>query len=377
MKVALLTHEHPLSPRPGGIGRYLRDYAPALAQEVDVTMITTEDGPELPGVRQIVVDGWQSLPSPVRTWVLAGEIAARLRQIQPDLVEAANFGGLGCRDNGPWAKVVRMATPVRHTPVRPSFMARLARPIHHRWEQATAERAELWISNSAANVETCKENYSCDKPTLVVPLGLKLQPAPVRPSRGDLLFVGRIEVRKGVDTLLHAWDRVVRQGLAEGTCLHLVGRDMAGRHTPSFLGECLEGLSFTEQTLKVHGGLSEAELSELRGRCSICVVPSRYESFGLVCVEAFAAGHCVVASAAGGLQEVVKDKIDGLLLPPESVEAWSTALAQLIRDNDLRQSLALAGSESLGRDFSVETMVKRSIEAYRQAIAIRASRGSS
>lgn len=111
-------------------------------------------------------------------------------------------------------------------------------------------------------------------------------------------------------------------------------------------------------------------------RSLFAVVPSLWpEPFGLVALEAAAAGKPVVASATGGLRDIVVDGETGLLVPPEDRSALVQALRRMIAEADLRARLG-AAAEKRAADFSPMAIVPRYEEAYRLAIENRRGRSS-
>ena len=101
-------------------------------------------------------------------------------------------------------------------------------------------------------------------------------------------------------------------------------------------------------------------------------MPSHWEGFGLVAVEAMAAGRAVVATEASSLPEIVRDGVDGRLVPPRSPDALAAALVELGSAPELRARMGEAGRERARRDFSLAAM----LEAYERRL-LRAARGAS
>ncbi len=174
-------------------------------------------------------------------------------------------------------------------------------------------------------------------------LGLKGSPA--------LLFVGRIEPLKGVDLLLD----VVAELREQFANLHLLV--LGGEASPSpgrasrngelrRLENQVQRLGVAENVSFV-GAIDQEKLPLYYNAADICVVPSHYESFSLVAAEALACGTPVVASKVGGLQSLVVDHHNGLLVPWRSPQAFATEISLLLRNEELRNHLALAARESV------------------------------
>jgi glycosyltransferase involved in cell wall biosynthesis len=119
---------------------------------------------------------------------------------------------------------------------------------------------------------------------------------------------------------------------------------------------------------RVHftGILSDAELERRYAACNIVVMPSRYESFGLVLLEAMRYGKPIVSSNVGGIAEVIRDGETGLLVPPGDAAALESAIASLAADASLRQRLGQAAFGSFATQFTRSVMAGAAEEFYRR-----------
>lgn len=108
---------------------------------------------------------------------------------------------------------------------------------------------------------------------------------------------------------------------------------------------------------------------------AVYVQPSRVEPFGLAVLEAMAVGTPVVASATGGLREIVEPERSGLLVPPEDPAALATAIDRVLTDKALAARLATEGRRRATEDFSEERMLTELMAIYRQAVVPRRVRG--
>lgn len=109
---------------------------------------------------------------------------------------------------------------------------------------------------------------------------------------------------------------------------------------------------------RVHFLGYRSDIADLMASVDCVVLPSVAEAFGLVLVEALYLGAPVVASAVGGVPEIVMDGVDGLLVPPGEPRALARALELLATDAGLRERLAGAGRERVAREFAFETMMR-------------------
>jgi glycosyltransferase involved in cell wall biosynthesis len=156
------------------------------------------------------------------------------------------------------------------------------------------------------------------------------RPSFVPPVGDYLMFAGALGPHKGIDVLLEAWS-----GLRNRPPLVLAG--IRRFDTPT---------SFPPGVIVTDDVLPREEVLRGWGHCLAAVVPSVWpEPFGLVAAEAMAAGKPVVASAVGGLAELVQDGVTGIHVPPGDVLALRDALERIIADAPLRARLGAAGRE--------------------------------
>jgi glycosyltransferase involved in cell wall biosynthesis len=106
------------------------------------------------------------------------------------------------------------------------------------------------------------------------------------------------------------------------------------------------------------------------------VLPSRWEGFGLVLLEAMAQSCPIVATRVGGIPEVVADGETGLLVPPGDVGALASAIGKLIDDPSRRRALGRAGHARFRHRFTAERMAEETATVYDEAMAVGAGRPS-
>jgi glycosyltransferase involved in cell wall biosynthesis len=196
------------------------------------------------------------------------------------------------------------------------------------------------------------------------PLEVVAPGVPVRPGRPPLqlpptvAYAGRLVPEKGVDLLLRAFATVVRD-IPEAQLL-LAGN---GPERPA-----LERL-VAELDLAAHvsmaGHLPRGEADRYLAPAWVQAIPSRWaEPFGLVAAEAMMRGTAVVASASGGLAEIVQDGLTGFLVAPGDVQALAGALLRLLRNRDLAEALGQAGRREALARFDEALSVDRFSQMY-------------
>jgi glycosyltransferase involved in cell wall biosynthesis len=148
-------------------------------------------------------------------------------------------------------------------------------------------------------------------------------PLPEAPS---FLFVGVLERYKNVDCLIEAWRRVARW--EPRATLRIVG-DGSERSAIKRLVEELP-----EQT-RWNRRLTNRAVARALDRASALVLPSRSEGLPRIAIEALERGRPVIGTRAGGIPDVVRDGVNGILVEPESIPALSEGILRLARDREL------------------------------------------
>ena len=156
------------------------------------------------------------------------------------------------------------------------------------------------------------------------------EPLPERPTA---LFVGMLEQNKNVDALARAW-RDVAATLPEAR-LVIVGKgallDVVQRLQDDF-----------PETVVYHPELAPVDVARLMDESTCLVLPSRSEGLGRVLIESFARGRGVVASRVGGIPDVVRDGVEGLLVDPSDDDDIARALVEVLADRELAERLGAA-----------------------------------
>lgn len=157
-----------------------------------------------------------------------------------------------------------------------------------------------------------------------------------------VLYVGRIEPLKGVDILLKAFS--LMENISE-TRLMIVGGNVNQSSEISKLRLLSSKLSIDEQ-VTFTGAVEHRELPIYYNATDVFALPSYYESFGLVALEAMACGKPVVASRVGGLKSLVKDGVSGYLIPWRCAEPFANKLDILLKNNSLNKKMGEAAREA-------------------------------
>jgi D-inositol-3-phosphate glycosyltransferase len=195
----------------------------------------------------------------------------------------------------------------------------------------------------------------------------------IPPCERMILFVGRIEPLKGLDVLLEAIALMRKQGKWDKNpfCLMVIGGEPeASENEKSSEMARIQALRehFDLQDLVVFAGKrSQDTLPYYYSAAEAVVVPSHYESFGMVALEAMACGTPVVASEVGGLAYLVQDGVTGFTVPVDEPQALADHLYELLDDDQLRARMSQNAVEA-AKEYSWWNITKRLIGVYQEVL---------
>ena len=158
------------------------------------------------------------------------------------------------------------------------------------------------------------------------------------------VWVGRLEKLKGVDILVGAIAQLMERDL---TLIIIGGDERSGPLKEELLAQARA--AGIEANIRFEGAVDHDRLPVYYRAADVCVVPSYYESFGLVAVEAMACGTPVVASRVGGLVSTVTDGVTGYLIPWRCPEPFAEKLEVLLNNPELRRNFSEAARRSVER----------------------------
>jgi D-inositol-3-phosphate glycosyltransferase len=185
-----------------------------------------------------------------------------------------------------------------------------------------------------------------------------------------ILFVGRIERLKGLETLLRAAALLQERGFLSPACpcVMVIGGDPDNpREEMRYLQELRQTLSVTN-VVTFLGKRQQTELPLYYSAAQAVVMPSQYESFGMVALEAMACGTPVVASGVGGLLYLVRDGRTGYHIPDSDPAALADKLQKLLSDERLRQDLGRHAA-NLAHAYSWERITDQMLTLYESVLA--------
>ena len=195
-------------------------------------------------------------------------------------------------------------------------------------------------------------------------------------KRPTILFVGRFDLHKGGDLMIKAFRYIALKNVdAE---LLFVGPDKGVNVEGKTLlfNEYIERYvseSNIKKRIKFLGHCDSSVIAELRKESLITIVCSRYEVFCISLVEALAAGCPTVATAVGGMKEIIFNGYNGLLAEPESPESIAEIVLALIENPEKMQTLSKNAIEDCNKRFSPKAVAAQTVEYYKSVLARHSS----
>jgi D-inositol-3-phosphate glycosyltransferase len=255
-------------------------------------------------------------------------------------------------------------------------------------EKQVIRRANRIIVSTIAELTQLRFLYRAnDRKLVVIPPGVDVShfyPIPsdeakmyvgLKPEDRMVLFVGRIEPLKGVDTLIQAMSCLQ---LNEQRPVHLaiIGGDPAA--SPEEMSAEMARLQklcddlAVGQTVVFLGKRDQDKLPYYYSAATLVVMPSHYESFGMVALEAMACGTPVIASEVGGLAYLVKDGETGFTIPDGEPEELCEKISWLLNDPHLQQTMSQRAVE-YAQDYAWEKIAAQIVEVYKSLLSEKQS----
>lgn len=222
------------------------------------------------------------------------------------------------------------------------------------------QSADAVVSVSAAGADRIERDFGVEDVALIPNAAPGVgTPPPIDGQPPRLLFMGGFDnPSKGGEVLLAALARV----LEDRPDLEIV---LAGTGSPPAAASALQrrypGVSWT-------GWLGPEAKADRLSHCTVFVMPSISEGMPIALLEAMAYGRAIVASAVGGIPDVVSDDVEALLVPPADPNALAAAVTRLVRSDELRQSLGDAARKRI-EEFAPDAVYPRYAALYEDLLA--------
>ena len=349
----------------GGVGTDLAEVLPEQARQLGAdnvrALIPDRHATHVTGVDRRLISTWKRGGRSVGTALtLVQAVRKEIASFKPDVVHAHSSlaGGLVRLLYGWGSPPFRIvycphgwAFDRRGSSIKNRLLERIERNLEHAADRIVViseheRQAALRIGISPERLSLIMNGIS-DQPIR--------HPARWEDSRIKVLFVGRLDEQKGYDTLLDAVEP-----LDDRVSLRVIGKAIAG---PS------SALRGSRAQIEHLGWRSLSEIATEIAAADVVAVPSRWEGFGLVALEAMRGSCAVIASSVGGLQEIVVDGTTGRLVPPDRPERLMRALVE--HDKAEWHAMGVAGRARFEALFTAERMNRELLTMYRSLLGAR------
>lgn len=367
MRVALVAH---------WFAEFCVPQANALAEHIEVALLYPRGG--LGVWEQMLSPRVRLLPIPKhgrrspRNLLAVPELVRLIRAARPDLIHLHANGHARLVLALPWLRdlplIATIHDPVFH-PGETTWVRRLA-------NRALRRRADHFFLNGEALCREFHEAWGIARERMTaVALGAPdfprfRDPSLVPPARGHLLFFGRIQRYKGIPVLIEAARRLRRSPHELKIVIAGRGEDFAPHRAQ------IEATGQRERFVILNDFIPEAMVDALFREARAAVLPYTQASQSGPAAVALLYGKPVVASAVGGLPDVIRDGETGLLVPPGDPEALAEALNRVVEDDALAARLAAGARRVAETEIAWAAQVPPTLAGYERAIAAhRARRG--
>ncbi|MEN0054046.1 MAG: glycosyltransferase family 4 protein [Mucilaginibacter sp.] len=179
-----------------------------------------------------------------------------------------------------------------------------------------------------------------------------------------VLYTGRLEYRKGTDVLLAAIPLALAQN--PDVLFELVGNDPGNDYQNRFRAGNADPVF---QKVIFRGKVDNEILAQAYRTCDVFVAPSRYESFGLIFIEAMSYGKPVIGCNVGGVSEIIADQYNGLFAETGDAQSLADKIIQLVNNKELREQLGENARKTVEDKFTGEQLAVNSLTYYNKLIA--------
>lgn len=393
MNICLISNEYPPETGFGGIGTYTYNLAQGLSElDNTVTVITQAVNEEkVYKDKKVTVYRIRDKKIPVRgaarmanlftgngfsVFWHSYSVFKKINEIQEnggrfDIIECPLWGGEGFLYSQKIGipLVVRLETPVFKLR---EILGQHPSKLKEYFEKKVLKNCVFAIAISKNIGELIKLHYKIPGEKIKISyLGIKL-PGIKKPlfkrNSYKLLYVGRLEKRKGTAEFIEAIPLILSGN--SKISIDIVGKDIPQAPDDTNFQEYFNKIvtGKFKKRVKFHGFVTKKKLDNFYADCDIFIAPSRYESFGLIFLEAMVYGKPVIGTKTGAIPEIVKNRKTGLLIDVNKPSEIVDAVLKLFGDKRLRRELGRNAFNFARRNFSAERLTKHTLKIYNQAI---------
>ena len=360
MRILMISlHGDPLAklggPKSGGQNNFVKELSLALGRRgCRVDILTCKDAPDQSTVESLNTNVHvYRIGNPEQDNVSKEEILEKMDEFYEEMMQhfkieryhllytnywLSGWMGLKIRDEYsiPWVHTNHSLGIVKQLATNETY------PIRNHIEKLINETADAIIASTEQEKRNIWLYLSKVTPIFVVPLGVSKDFKPLNlPKERFILFAGRLTPQKGFHILAHAFSKLLFHQKYAYRLLVAGGDDTDIDYEvylpkSDYLKQSLIGI---ENHVQFLGSQQPCQLAEAFNRSEIVVVPSLYESFGLVAAEAQACGSAVIASKVGGLEEIITHEKTGLHFENQDSDDLVQQLTRVIENQELKNKI--------------------------------------
>ncbi|MFH1778041.1 MAG: glycosyltransferase family 4 protein [Candidatus Omnitrophota bacterium] len=386
MNILFLSRDYPPG-HVGGVGTYVYEMSRLLAKIGHKVFVITEsqDGPldyieqgvhifRVPYTKNKLLNyARQKLPGFIErveySYIVSKKIQEVVLKHKIDIVESCE-----ARAEGFLYYLFKRKPPLvikLHTPE--GIVSKLNRDPQTKDRQLLEKLEEWWICRahrviglSQAIASLTRQHYQIrlkNLPIVSNPLDIEyFRPRQCLNNHKTVLYIGRLEFRKGVHVLIRAIPGILKE--VPQVKFIFVGDDCGMK---AYLRDTVERFNVSD-SVEFLDQMPRDKLIGYYQQSSVCVVPSLWENQPYVILEAMACGKPVIASDTGGISEIIKDKVNGLLVAPGSVIDLTEIIIKVLVDRQLQEKLGDNARKFIENTYSPITVVKSSLKIYERFV---------
>lgn len=380
MNICFISQEYPPETHGGGIGTYTYNMAKALAKLGHTVHVvtSTQDSERTYQDKDVWVHRLKSRRvKPKELWLVkhSYSVAKKVSQIlcSFDIVQASEFESeafwYALRKKAPL--ITRLSTPFFLIEELNGKVFRGPRPFFNWMEKKQALRSDGIFTSTQALAKAVIEKWGIEARRVeIIPNSLDISrvirlgkdgPVPeILKNKDFLLYFGRLEERKGVPVLAQALPSVFER--FPYLKMVFVGSDLGYRgssmreYIQQESGEYWRKLIFFEN-------LPQERLFPVVNSAKIIILPSLWEAFGFVCLEAMALGRPVIATSGSGFEEIIGNGVSGYLVEPGRSELLAEKIINGLKDEEGLRRIS-EGARKRAQDFEVSNIANKLLAYY-------------
>jgi len=183
----------------------------------------------------------------------------------------------------------------------------------------------------------------------------------VKKLENNLLFVGRLDNRKGIDFLVETI-RLIKKDIPNIN-LFIIGQGKLRKKLERFVKD-----NNLESNIKFLGFIPDLYLPKWYSLCQLTIVPSIFEGFGLTVIESLACGTPVIATNVDGIRDIIKNNKNGILVKYNNKKELAKQVVRLLNNSSLRKEFSIKGLKSVKEKFNWDKIALKTLEIYKNVI---------